>query len=267
MIESKRGNMMRAFIFMLFLLVLLSESLTAQVNIQGRQDLREGIRLYEEGSYELAEESFRRAIENNAGDRALYNLGNTLYAQGRFEEAMEVYQRIQQEATDRNLRSRSFYNQGNIQLEKGEIGESIESFKNALRWNPSDVDARYNLAYALNRLQQEPPPPPEQDQDEEQDENQDEQEQEESGEGEGDDDEQEQEPGDEERDEQEQDSRQDEGDADSDEQEQDGQSDIDLSPEDIERILEALEGHEQELQEKWQDEQISPADRSIEKDW
>ena len=42
--------------------------------------------------------------------------------------------------------------EGNALFRNGKIQECIEAFKQALRMNPSDEDARYNLALAMERL-------------------------------------------------------------------------------------------------------------------
>lgn len=263
-------HFIKGFSLALMLVFCLMPETNAQINLQGRQDMLEGNRLFEQGDYAAAEQSFRRAIENNAGPQAKFNLGNALYRQGRLDEAKEIFESTEQFRNNPDLLSGAFYNKGNIQLEQEKIVESIESFKNALRLNPRDEDARYNLAYALSKLQQQPPPPPDgngEDEDDQDDEQQDGEGQADAGE-EGQEDDQQQD-GDNQDEEREQDAQADaDGSEDENqEQEQEQEQQAGMSREDMERILEALDQREEDLQQKWLEEQAQPADRTIEKDW
>jgi len=55
---------------------------------------------------------------------------------------------------DKNKKSASFYNLGNSLLQEKKIEESIEAYKNSLKLNPGSKEAKYNLAYAQDLLQQ-----------------------------------------------------------------------------------------------------------------
>ncbi|TVR40741.1 MAG: tetratricopeptide repeat protein [Bacteroidia bacterium] len=208
----------------------------------GRQLIREGNSLFQEGRFEEAEDKYRQALEAGADQfAALFNLGNTLYKQGRLEEAGEIFSGLTHAASSDQKRAKAFHNLGNSFLGAGQIAESIEAYKNALRISPDEEDTRYNLAYALNLLDEMPP-----------------MEQPANGDGNGEDD-----------DEQQQDDMPGEADDDEDkgDQQEPGHSDrerqqetIDqLTHEDAERILDALRQQEQEIQE-----QINREDRRSE---
>ena len=53
---------------------------------------------------------------------------------------------------NRKHQSLSYYNEGNCYLSVNQLKESIESYKNALRKDPTNKNARYNLSYALLKL-------------------------------------------------------------------------------------------------------------------
>ncbi len=198
-----------------------------------RQLIREGNKLFEEGRYVEAEDKYRQSLEIDEHNHpALFNLGNTLYRQGRLEEAKELFNMLSNDEMSDPDRAKVLHNLGNAFLGSGQIPESIETYKRALRVSPDDDDTRYNLAYALNLLDEMPPQEQPQDGDGEDQDNQEEQ----PEDGRDDDN------GDDEQQHQPDDQNQELAD-DSPPQPIDG-----LSYEEAERILEALRQQEQEVQ-------------------
>jgi Ca-activated chloride channel family protein len=82
----------------------------------------------------------------------LYNLGNTLYQQDNFKEAIELYQGSYSQ--DSTLTGRMLYNRANALLRSGDPGAAIESYLQALQFLPNDEDVRHNLELAIEQLQQ-----------------------------------------------------------------------------------------------------------------
>lgn len=124
----------------------------------GRKLIRQGNRLFEEGSYTEAEGKYRDAIENDGESFvALYNLANSLYKQGRLEEAGEIFNTLRHMAPGDEELTSVLHNIGNSYLGRGMIQESIDAYKEALRISPGEEDTRYNLAYAQNLLEEHPP--------------------------------------------------------------------------------------------------------------
>jgi tetratricopeptide (TPR) repeat protein len=74
-----------------------------------------------------------------------YNEGNAAYREGRFSDALELYQAAV-EAGARN--SALYYNLGNAHYRLGELGLAILNYERALKLDPSDEDARANLELA-----------------------------------------------------------------------------------------------------------------------
>lgn len=112
-----------------------------------------GVDKYDEDSFSDAEVNFKKAIEENAETfEAHYNLGSSLYKQERYDEAIKSYQSALAVAETDAQKSQIFYNQGNALLKGQKIQESIEAYKEALKINPGDLEAKYNLSYALEML-------------------------------------------------------------------------------------------------------------------
>jgi tetratricopeptide (TPR) repeat protein len=120
------------------------------------REIRRGQQLYDAGLYRESNEAFRRALAAS-GDPALqYAVGTTLYRLHRYEEAARSFR----EATGvPRLRQRSWYNLGNAYVRAAEeasdkevpLGQAIAAYEEALRLDPADSAAKWNLELALRR--------------------------------------------------------------------------------------------------------------------
>ena len=120
----------------------------------GARPNNEGNEAYEQEDYEAAQSSYQEAIERSPElPEPHYNSGNVHYKQGQTEEARESYDRARLDAGE-DLYRDILFNQGNAQLRADEIDGAIESYKEALRLDPTDQDAKHNLEVALSRLPQ-----------------------------------------------------------------------------------------------------------------
>ena len=99
-----------------------------------------------------------------------------LYGQEKYEETVKHYEPLVDNSNDPETAAHVWHNIGNSLLEGQQYGPSIEAYKNSLRLNPSDMDTKYNLAYAQKKLQEQEQEQQDQDQ-QDQDQNQDQQDQ------------------------------------------------------------------------------------------
>lgn len=137
-----------------------------------RAHVAEGNEAYAKGQYPDAEAQYKKALEKNASSKeGHFNLGDAYYRQDRHDEALKSFASAEAAAARKNDKSAALYNSGNALLKAGKTAESIEAYKQALRLNPADEEARYNLEYARKRQQQQ------QNQQQKQDKNQDKQKQ------------------------------------------------------------------------------------------
>ncbi len=120
-----------------------------------RSLIRKGNRTYDRGDYVSAEARYRNAIgKDSTSFAAHFNLGDALYRQGRFEEATAISGGLAQlPGASREDLAKSFYNTGNALLQQRKLEEAIEAYKNSLRLDPSDQEAKFNLAYAKKLLE------------------------------------------------------------------------------------------------------------------
>lgn len=119
-----------------------------------RRDIRSGNKSYENGKYPEAEVSYRRALEKNpVSEEASFNLSNSLYKQERYEEAGQIAAQIAADSTSDKHKAAAFYNQGNALFKQKKLEEALEAYKNSLRLNPGDMDAKFNYALTKKLLE------------------------------------------------------------------------------------------------------------------
>jgi tetratricopeptide (TPR) repeat protein len=117
--------------------------------------LKDANRDFKRGRYEEAQKKYEAALVDRPHSPMLkYNLGNAAYQQGHFEEAGKKYADVIAMTSDPALKSLAHYNQGNAYYRQNQTTSAIEAYKEALRINPNDADAKYNLSLAMKAKQQ-----------------------------------------------------------------------------------------------------------------
>jgi tetratricopeptide (TPR) repeat protein len=203
---------------------------------------REGNKYFDKQKYADAEASYKKALEKkNNFPEAVFNLGDAMYQQGRFDDAAKEFEQAAKLLTDTAMKARSFHNLGNCSMEKKEYEDAVKAYKQALKLNPADKDTKYNLAYANAKLRDKQQNKQSQKDQKKQDQNQDQ-------------------------------NKQDQKDQNGDkgekkDQQQKKSNGKELSKEQAEKLLEALKAEEQKTQEKMQKKMAKPQDVKIEKDW
>ncbi|MFN0188517.1 MAG: tetratricopeptide repeat protein [Bacteroidia bacterium] len=222
-----------------------------------RKEIVEGNTEYESGRYHNAEAAYKKSVEKAPQFIGSYNLGNALYRQNKFEEASQQYLNASANNNVNELQSKAMYNMGNSLLKNEKYAESIEAYKKALRLNPKDEDARYNLSYAQKKLQQQ-----QQDQNKDNKDNKDKKDQQKK-------DQQQDKKDQQKKDQEKQDQQKDDQakqDQKKEEQKKQEPKQPKLSKEEAERMLKALKNDEKDLQkEKAKKYQVNS--NSIEKNW
>ena len=123
--------------------------------------IRAGNDFYKKQQFEKAEQEYRRAVAKDTSNPiAKFNLGNTLYRLGEKDEAVEIFNRQIAGEKEPGSMGKLYYNKGVVLSSQKNLEGSIDAYKNALRQDPNDKDARENLQKALLELQKRNPPPP-----------------------------------------------------------------------------------------------------------
>lgn len=231
---------MKRYLIILIALCSLS-TLSAQ---QEGSDIRRGNIAYNDSNYTEAEVNYRRALDRNDHSfEGHYNLGDALFRQDKYPEALEEYSKaekllqsndkLRKEQLNKRLAA-TYHNMGNALYAQQQYDKAVSAYQQSLRHNPKDNDTRYNLVKAMQQLQQQ-----QQNQNQQQDQNQ---QQNDSTQ------------------QQQQEEQQEEQD-----QQQQEQQEHQMDKETAEQILQALEQDEQETQEKLQRQQGKK--RRVEKEW
>ena len=158
--EVKRiqGNTESSFVYLRVLSALVVfiffpfNPLSAQ---QNKKAIIEGNKNYENKKYNDAEKEYKKALQQNKSDYiSTFNLGNTYYQQGKYEEAANQFQSLTHQPVTKDSMARVYHNLGNSLLKQKKFEESISAYKNGLKNNPDDEQTRYNLSYAQKMLRQ-----------------------------------------------------------------------------------------------------------------
>ena len=228
-----------------------------------RKYIRDGYKAYQDENYSEAEVSFRKAEQEKSDSYvARYNTSTALYQQNKLEESGKRFTELLQETNDPAEQARLLHNIGNVMVGGQQYSEAVEAYKRSLKLNPQDDDTRYNLAYALEKLEEQQQQDQNQDQQDKQEQQQD---QEQNDEQQQQDQEQndEQQQQDQEQQQQQQDQEQ-PAEENNDQQQQQPQQ---LTQEEAERLLNAILQKEKDVKEEVDKKKAKAAKTKTDKDW
>ncbi|MEO8403897.1 MAG: tetratricopeptide repeat protein [Chitinophagaceae bacterium] len=142
-----------------FLLVAVCFNAGAQ---QVDEIIQQGNDFYKQNQFDKAEAAYKEAADADKGQNSTadFNRANAMIRQNKTAEAAKVLDQVIMNAPKADLQSKAYYNQGVLLSGQKKLEESIEAYKNALRRNPDDKEARENLQKALLELKKKTPPPP-----------------------------------------------------------------------------------------------------------
>ena len=105
-------------------------------------------------NYRDAEVEYRKAISTNKNqNKASHNLGNLLFENQNYDEAIQEYFKTQKNSEIDLEKHSAFHNLGNSYMKKKDYAQAVEAYKNALRNNSADDETRYNYALAKKFLE------------------------------------------------------------------------------------------------------------------
>ena len=156
--------------------VFLLATTTVSAQKAERDYIRKGNRLFNDSVFIDAEVNYRKALEINPKSTvSMYNLGNTLSQQQKFQDAMEQYVSASNIEKDKMKLAHIYHNMGVLFQAGKDYAKAVDAYKMSLRNNPTDHETRYNLALAQKMLKDQQQN--QQNQDQNQDQNKDQQKQ------------------------------------------------------------------------------------------
>ncbi len=132
-------------------------------------DIRQGNKYFADGKYAEADASYRTALKvDSTSFPALYNLGNTLYREKKYADAEELFLKLSEKEQDKQRLAKVWYNAGNACMKQTEellgnqdfenglkkLQSAVEAYKQAMRNDPLDKDAKFNFSIANELLKQ-----------------------------------------------------------------------------------------------------------------
>lgn len=115
-----------------------------------KKPLIEGNKFYKEQDYKQSAEAYNKALNlAPANPLANYNMGNTQFRLNKFEDAAGLYNNAIVNSRNKSEKEKSFYNKGVSFSKQQKLEESINAYKEALKLDPADQEARENLQKAL----------------------------------------------------------------------------------------------------------------------
>ncbi len=211
-----------------------ASGLTLRDKMHGR--ISKGNKQYDEENHDMALAHYMKAQGLDSTHAVPhFNAGDVFYRIGKFPEGAQEFLRSAASPID-SIAAMSYYNLGNSMFKANDYESAIEAYKRSLLMDPDDEDAKFNLELAMRMMQQQQ----QQDQDEGEAKNK-EGDQEQQGEDQQQQDEQQ------EQDKQEQQQNQQQQ---QDEQQEPRQAPQEITPEELERILAAIEASDKNTQEE-----------------
>ena len=134
-----------------------------------RSQVVEGNRLFSEGKFSEAVESYGQALVDHPDSPLLnFNMGTAHYKAGQYTQALSSFSRVQagSENSDKDSErtARTAYNMGNTQYQMGAQAEeqnpqaalaaytnALASYRRALGADPTDQDAKFNYEFVTQK--------------------------------------------------------------------------------------------------------------------
>ena len=155
-------------------LLLVCGEVSAQ-QMRERGLVRKGNREFKREHFEKSVDSYQRALQHDSTCfEAKYDLASALYRTERYDKAEKTLFSIVGDSTRTELeRGEVAYNLGNTQFAQQKYKEALSSYRQAMRCNPNDEDAKFNYAFTKRLIQQQEQQQQQQNQDQNQDQNKD----------------------------------------------------------------------------------------------
>jgi Ca-activated chloride channel family protein len=152
------------FVLITILLLVVSSargSSFSSLNQKGNKAYKDGLELLQKGDKTKAADAWDEAlkyyrdaeIEKPESYQLSYNLGNVLYQQDKYQDALDKYYKSLS-ADDVKHRAWANYDLGNTLYRSGKYPEAIQAYQKCLELTPDDEDAKYNLEFVRKKMKE-----------------------------------------------------------------------------------------------------------------
>jgi tetratricopeptide (TPR) repeat protein len=131
-------------------LLLLCCTLPALAQVD-RGEVRAGNRKFRRDRFKEAEIDYRKAaLKDSLSVTAEYNLASALYRQQDYAGAAKALETVKEQEA---LPAQYYYNAGDAALQQKDYRAAVDAFRQALLLDPADLDAKENYIYAKKMLE------------------------------------------------------------------------------------------------------------------
>ena len=136
----------------LTIIVFLSSVLTVSAQ-NDEKAIRKGNRQYKRSHYTEAIAKYKEVIESSPNNtKARFNLGDAYYGLQQYDSAYAAFEKVVEMSPDAKLKSDAVFNMGNCLLAQDKYYDAFNIYKVALKLNPENANALYNLEYCRAHL-------------------------------------------------------------------------------------------------------------------
>jgi tetratricopeptide (TPR) repeat protein len=159
-------SLKKSYILLIFMMAIIWANLAwadsfSSLNKKGNKAYKEGEELLRQGEKNGSAESYERAlkyyrdaeIEKPESPELSYNLGNVMYQQEKYQDALEKYYKGLSTEKPKD-QAATYYNMGNALYRSGKYTESIQAYQKCLDINPDDEDAKYNIEFVRKKMKE-----------------------------------------------------------------------------------------------------------------
>lgn len=138
-----------------FLLLLMTNLFFEVIHSQSiRSLMNEGNNAYKAQNFAEAQSEYNKANALKPSFNGQFNEANALFQQNKYKEAAELNMAALGQAKNNKEKAMASYNLGNSFYKSQDFNKAIDAYKQSLRLDPSDIDAKKNLTKAIEKKKQ-----------------------------------------------------------------------------------------------------------------
>ena len=119
-----------------------------------RTKVKKGVEAFQESRWDEALNHFQDALLDAPQDARLhFNVGDVLYKKQKYQEALQAFEKALN-TSDPQLQQKAYYNMGNAYYFLNQYQEAINAYKKALELDSDDRDAKHNLELVRAKLKE-----------------------------------------------------------------------------------------------------------------
>ena len=120
---------------------------------QEKREVRSGNRAFRSKNYNEAEIDYRKGlVKDSTSFISAYDLASSLYMQKDYDNAARALDKVADQLPQSEYASRWYFNKGNIALQQQDYKTAVDAFKQALLLDPEDLQAKESYIYAKEKL-------------------------------------------------------------------------------------------------------------------